>query len=192
MSRDDWKELNAANTNHQISTFRGSDGTSLHVGNVSIDSIEALEKSMSDKPAEGRIETQARGETVCVFFRVKDELNYYTAYYNLNDNFTIYEVVDGEKNPKGEVISPGYGLDEDTFYPHRITFWLDSGDDLRVRWSVKCSTGSESDPQWRQVGSDRVYDDPEFSDGGGIGIGGFSKCNGDHTWFDETKIYYPD
>lgn len=185
MTRAEWQEFGKANTNHQLDdSYKSSGSSSLRVENTDTKSAEILEQSLVDKPNKGKLESQIRsGYTVHVYFRFVDKDNYYVTSHDGGDLF-LHKVVD-EKDQEVAVVN-AQNVFNDEFGRFQIKFWIDSGDDLRVRWEYW------DQDEWKEVGDDLIDEAPSLTEGGGIGVGGSPLVHGgSNVWFDETKIYYP-
>jgi len=206
MTRSDWNQYGAADSNHRLSTKEMYDGvSSLRTDNSNVDSFEILGISESDAPSEARIELQARaGNTSCLygFYRFQDTSNFYMAgfYYDgsyADAVFGVRKVVGGTKLiveedrfSDGDLssVTLSDGSDPiDRFVPYRIDSWIDSSGDLRFRLSEE----ADGDGNWSQLGNDVVDTKPDLGSGGGVGIGSYNTdASGEVLYWDNTEVYY--
>ena len=205
MTRSDWNQYENAASNHELSTEQTHEGSSsLKTNDASKYSQEILAVSEDDSPEESQIVTEVYPDGETAFYtihRYQDTANYYMLgfYYGGRDAAVgLRKVVGGKEsvvqeyslsggNVGGQKLSDG-SYARDRFAPYRATLWVDSGGDLRGR----IEEDADRDGYWTQLGDDMVDTTPDFTDGGGVGLGSYNAhtYEGNVCYWDETKVYY--
>lgn len=220
MSRSDWRQVNGAAENHFLDDNVASEGkTSLKVKSRST-TPEIYEQSISDAPLGGRILLDARRSSeqgFTTYWRFQDVGSFYTvSLTNRHENHSHPRIILGYDGGRidEEVIDPVFSDSErsdvndgelkegefwhqrNDFIPYRVDFWVGDGDDVRAA----VYEDADRDGDWTQLSSELVHEDPRYTEGGGIGVGGVPGNQAQETqytnqgnytyWIDDTEIYY--